>query len=192
MSDMQPIHRRILYVLLLLAGFAWIILTADKTGISTSGRIPAPIEGFIAPDFSLKTPTGEQFTLYKLHGEAVLVNIWATWCPPCRAEMPVIQKYYQQYEDQGFIVLGVNSTIQDSPLEIVLFIDQYKLTFPILLDETGELGPKYDLRSLPSSFFINRNSTIASVVIGGPMSDALLRTKIEEILRSPANYRYPP
>jgi cytochrome c biogenesis protein CcmG, thiol:disulfide interchange protein DsbE len=184
---MQPTQRRILYALLLLAGFAWIILSADKTGASTSGRIPAPREGFIAPDFSLNTPAGKQFTLYQLRGQAVLVNIWATWCPPCRAEMPAIQRYYEQYKDQGFIVLGVNSTVQDSPLDIVPFVKQYQLTFPILLDETGELSSKYDLRSLPSSFFINRDSTISSVVIGGPMSDALLRTNIEKIVKSPAN-----
>ena len=120
---MQPTQRRILYALLLLAGFAWIILSADKTGASTSGRIPAPRAGFIAPDFSLSTPAGKQFTLYQLRGQAVLVNIWATWCPPCRAEMPAIQRYYEQYKDQGFIVLGVNSTVQDSPLDIVPFVN---------------------------------------------------------------------
>jgi hypothetical protein len=79
---MQPIQRRILYVLILIAGLAWIILTADKTGASTAGRIPAPREGFVAPDFSLKPPTDELFTLSQLHGKAVLVNIWATWCHP--------------------------------------------------------------------------------------------------------------
>jgi hypothetical protein len=72
-------------------------------------------------------------------------------------------------------------------LEIVHFVIKYSLTFPILLDETGELGIKYDLRSLPSGFFINRNSTIASEVIGGPMSDAILCTNIEKILRSSMN-----
>ena len=132
--DMQPNQRRILFALLLFAGLAWIVLTADKTGASTAGRIPAPRQGFVAPDFTLKTPAGQQFTLYQFRGQAVLVNIWATWCPPCRAEMPALQKYYQQYRDQGFIVLGVNATNQDSPLEIVPFVNEYGLTFPILLD----------------------------------------------------------
>ncbi len=101
--------------------------------------------------------------------------------------MPSIQKFYQQYQSQGLVVLGVNSTIEDNPLDIVPFVTQYGLTFPILLDETGDLGPKYNLRSLPSSFFINRDGTISDVVIGGPMSDALIQTDIEAILKSPTN-----
>jgi len=72
-------------------------------------------------------------------------------------------------------------------LEIVPFVNQYKLTFPILLDETGQLGPKYDLRSFPSSFFINRDGTIANIVIGGPMSDGILSTNIVNILKSSPN-----
>ncbi|MCL4531421.1 MAG: TlpA family protein disulfide reductase [Chloroflexi bacterium] len=184
---MQPTQRRILYALILLAGLVWIFLSSDKTGASTAGRIPAPQKGFLAPDFSLETPTGEKISLSQMRGQAVLVNIWATWCPPCREEMPTIQKYYEQYKEQGFVVLGINSTVQDNPLDVVPFVNQYGLTFPILLDETGTLGPKYDLRSLPSSFFINRDGSIAEVVIGGPMSEALLRTNIEEILKSSAN-----
>jgi cytochrome c biogenesis protein CcmG/thiol:disulfide interchange protein DsbE len=184
---MQPIPRRVLYAILLLAGLAWIFFSADKTGASTSGRIPAPQKGFLAPDFSLATPKGEKISLSGLKGQAVLVNIWATWCPPCRAEMPAIEKLYEEYKGQGLVVLGVNSTVQDNPLDIVPFVNEYGLNFPILLDETGEVARKYDLRSLPSSFFINRDGTIHEVVIGGPMSEALLRTRIEEILDSTAN-----
>jgi peroxiredoxin len=184
---MQPIYRRILYGLILLAGLVWIFASVDKTGASTAGRIPAPQKGFLAPDFTLATPTGVKYTLSELKGKAVIVNIWATWCPPCRAEMPTIQKLYQEYQSQGLVVLGVNSTVQDNPLDIMPFITQYNLTFPILLDETGYLGAKYNLRSLPSSFFINRDGSIAEVVIGGPMSEALLQTNIEEILKSTAN-----
>lgn len=181
---MQPARRRFFYLLILLLGLFLIFFSADRTGTPTSGRIPLPLKGYLAPDFSLNTPTGEKINLYQLRGQAVLVNIWATWCPPCRAEMPTIQKYYLQYKDQDFVVLGVNSTIQDAPLAIIPFIKEYNLTFPILLDETGQLGPKYNLRSLPSSFFINRDSTVSNVVIGGPMSDALIRTNIEQIVNS--------
>ncbi len=138
----------------------------------------------MAPDFTLATPSGMKFSLSQQRGKAVLVNLWATWCPPCRAEMPVIQEYYQQYKDQGFIVLAVNATNQDNPLDIAPFISEYKLTFPVLLDETGEAGQLYDLRSLPSSYFINRDGTIREVVIGGPMSEALLKTNIEAIINS--------
>jgi len=183
---MQPIQRRGLYLLVLLAGLAWIAASADRTGASTAGRIPASQKGFLAPDFSLTSPNGQKYSLSGLQGKAVLVNLWATWCPPCRAEMPTLEEYYRRYQAQGLVVLGVNATAQDYPLNVVPFAQEYQLTFPILLDETGDIARKYELRSLPSSFFINRDGSVAEVVIGGPMSGALLQTYIEEILKSKA------
>ncbi len=179
---MQPLQRKVLFILILLAGVAWTLLSADRLGASTAGRIPAPRAEFLAPDFTLRTPTGESVRLSELRGQAVLVNLWATWCPPCRAEMPAIQKLYEEYRDQGFSVLAVNMTYQDDPFAIVPFVQENGLTFPLLLDETGEVAHLYELRSLPSSFFIDREGVIQEVVIGGPMSEALLRTRIESLL----------
>ncbi len=184
---MQPIQRRAIFGLILLAGLGWIMLSADRTGASTAGRIPAPQKGFLAPDFTLADPKGNNYDLASLRGKPVLLNLWATWCPPCRAEMPAIEQYYKQYQPQGLVVLGVNATNQDYPLNIVPFVQEYNLTFPILLDETGQVGRDYQVQSLPSTYFINRDGTIAEVVIGGPMSGAILQTYIEEILRSTAN-----
>lgn len=180
---MQPIQRRVFSAILLVVGLAWIFISADRSGTSTAGEIPAPREGFLAPDFSLSTPNGETFTLSELRGQAVLVNLWATWCPPCRAEMPDMQKLYDEYKDQGFMVLAVNMTYQDNPAAIVPFVQENGLNFPILIEETGKVAEQYELRSLPSSFFIDRNGIIQEVVIGGPMSEALLRTRIESILQ---------
>jgi len=175
--------RRITYSIILILGLAWIFVSTDRTGASTSGKIPAPQQGFLAPDFELQTTEGETINLSDLHGQAVLVNLWATWCPPCRAEMPSIEKVYNEYKDQGFIVLAINMTYQDTFANIAPFIDEYGLTFPILLDETSEVGTAYQLRSLPSSFFIDREGIISEVVIGGPMAEALLRTRVEQILK---------
>lgn len=176
---MSQIQRIILYSLVLIASVAWIGISADASNI-TNGF--APQEGFSAPDFTLKTPDGETYTLSELKGKAVLINLWATWCPPCRAEMPAMQTLYEEYESQGLLILAINMTHQDYPLAIVPFANDYGLTFPILLDETGETAAAYQLRSLPSSYFINRAGIITEVVIGGPMSEALLRTRIEKIL----------
>jgi cytochrome c biogenesis protein CcmG, thiol:disulfide interchange protein DsbE len=174
--------RRIpLYLLVLIAGAAWIAFNADTT--AATGKTSAPQAGFAAPDFTLQTPNGEEYTLSELKGNAVMVNLWATWCPPCRAEMPAIEKMVQEYKDQGLVVLAVNMTYQDNPADIAPFIQEYDLAFPILLDETGKVGAAYQLRSLPSSYFINRTGIIQEVVIGGPMSEALLRTRIEQILK---------
>jgi cytochrome c biogenesis protein CcmG/thiol:disulfide interchange protein DsbE len=177
---MNSTQRIILYILLLIAGTAWTFLSMDP--LIGSAAAPAPQSGFAAPDFTLRTPTGETYTLSELRGNAVLVNLWATWCPPCRAEMPAIQKIYNEYKQDGLIVLAINMTAQDNPLNIEPFMTQYNLDFPILLDETGEVGAAYQLRSLPSSYFIDRAGIISEIVIGGPMSEALLRTRIEKIL----------
>jgi len=180
---MQLIQRRILFTFILLSGLVWVFISADHTGSTTDGAIPAPREGFLAPDFTLQTLDGETVTLSDLRGQAVLINLWATWCPPCRAEMPAIQKLYAEYKDQGFEVMAVNMTYQDIPTAVLPFTQEHALTFPVLLDETGDVASKYELRSLPSSFFINRDGFIQEVVIGGPMSEALLRTRIESILK---------
>ena len=180
---MTSTYRRITDIAILLLGLAWIFASADQAGTSTAGRIPAPQQGFLAPDFELQTITGETVRLSDLRGQAVLVNLWATWCPPCRAEMPAIEQVYQEYKAQGFTVLAVDMTYQDSFADITPFVEKYNLTFPILLEPNGEMARAYQLRSLPSSFFIDREGIIREVVIGGPMAEALLRTRVEEILK---------
>lgn len=180
---MQRNQRIILYALLLIAGAAWIAISADPRGASATAGTYAPQAGFAAPDFTLETPSGETYTLSELKGQAVLLNLWATWCPPCRAEMPAIEKIYKEYKDRGFIVLAIDMTYQDDPFAVAPFAEAHGLTFPILLDETGGVAAAYQLRSLPSSYFINRMGIITEVVIGGPMAEALLRTRVEEILK---------
>jgi cytochrome c biogenesis protein CcmG, thiol:disulfide interchange protein DsbE len=175
-------QRITLYVLLFIAGTAWTILSAGESASSNSAGTSAPQVGFTAPDFTLKTQSGEIFTLTELRGQAILVNLWATWCPPCRAEMPAIQKVYDEYKDQGFVVLAVDMTAQDNPLDIAPFAKELGLSFPILLDDAGYVSKAYQLRSLPSSYFIDRNGIISEVVIGGPMSEPLLRIRVEKIL----------
>jgi cytochrome c biogenesis protein CcmG/thiol:disulfide interchange protein DsbE len=180
---MQQQQRRMLYLIILVLGFAWILISADRSGASTSGNIRAPQRGFLAPDSELKTPADETIKLSDLRGQAVLVNLWATWCPPCRAEMKSIEKIYREYKERGFAVLAVNMTYQDDPAAVMPFVREQRLSFPILLDQTGEMGSLYQVRSLPSSYFIRRDGVINEVVIGGPMSEALLRTRVEAILK---------
>jgi peroxiredoxin len=180
---MKKSQRLFTHIAILTLGLAWIIISADKTGLSISGSTSAPQKGFLAPDFNLSTTSGETIKLSDLRGQPVLVNLWATWCPPCRAEMPAIEKIYNEYKDEGLIVLAIDMTYQDTASDIPAFVNEYSLTFPILLDESGNVGTNYQLRSLPSSFFIGRDGIINEVVIGGPMAEALLRTRVEETLR---------
>lgn len=180
---MHNTQRRLLYTFILIMGFLWMIASMDPTGSSSSGKTSAPQAGFLAPDFELNTSTGETIKLSDLHGQAVLINLWATWCPPCRAEMQTIETIFNEYKDKGFTVLAVNMTYQDDPAAVTPFVNEQRLTFPILLDQTGEMGRSYQLHSLPSSYFIDREGLIKEVVIGGPMAEALLRTRVEELLK---------
>lgn len=180
---MRATPRRFIYAIFLTLGLGWIFLSVDKNNASHSGTIAAPQTGFLAPDFSLQTTDGATIRLSDLRGQAALINLWTTWCPPCRAEMPAIEKIYNEYKDQGFIVLAINMTYQDKISDIPPFAQKYNLTFPILLDETAVIGSAYQLRSLPSSFFITREGVINEVVIGGPMAEALLRTRVEALLK---------
>ncbi|MBC8503947.1 MAG: TlpA family protein disulfide reductase [Anaerolineales bacterium] len=181
MKTLDKKYRLPLYFLILLLSAAWIWVSAAPEGSTSAGEIPAPQEGFLAPDFTLETLEGELMTLSELRGSPVLINLWASWCGPCRAEMPAMQRIHEKYGDE-FIILAVNATHQDSPNAAAAFVSELGLTFPILLDHDGSVSTQYQLRSLPTSFFVNRDGIIEEVVIGGPMSEALLQTRIESLL----------
>lgn len=166
---------------LLAVGALWIFLSAAPPGETTAGRIPAPQTGFLAPDFTLQSASGESVTLSDLRGRPVLVNLWASWCGPCRAEMPAMQRLHEAYGDD-FVILAVNMTAQDSQTAALAFAAEYGLTFPILFDPSGEVGRLYENRALPSSYFVDRDGVIREVVIGGPMAEAFLITRVETLL----------
>lgn len=167
---------------LLAASALWTWASAIPASATTAGRIPSPREGFLAPDFTLETLDGGQVTLSDLRGQAVVVNLWASWCPPCRAEMPALQRVYEAYRDRGLVVLAVNVTYQDSLADATAFVRQYGLTFPVALDRRGLVANRYLLRALPSTYFVDREGVIRKVIVGGPMSEATIRTTVEEIL----------
>ena len=172
----------IVTIIILALGAVWIWLSAVTPGGTTSKEIPAPQEGFQAPDFELTTIDGEQILLSDLRGKAILLNFWATWCPPCRSEMPAMQQVYMDFEQDGFVVLAVNNLLQDRRESVEAFILDGNLTFPVLLDNLGFVSTKYQVNSMPTSFFIDPEGIIREVVIGGPMSEALLRTRVENLL----------
>jgi len=172
----------LLSTIILGAGLVWIWISRVDTAQNITRDYQIARQGFKAPDFSLSTLSGEEYTLSELMGGPVLVNIWATWCPPCRAEMPALEQVYQDYQSEGFIILGVNATSQDSVESVNSFIQEYDLSFPILLDTTGDVESIYQSGALPTSYFIDGFGIIQDIVIGGPMSEALLRIRVEELL----------
>lgn len=122
-------------------------------------------------------------TLSDLRGHPVVVNLWASWCPPCQAEMPALERVYADYNTKGLVILAINTTYQDNVQSTIEFGEQLGLTFPLLLDSDGLVSRAYQLRSLPSTFFIDPKGVIQDVVIGGPIPEALLRVRVGEILR---------
>jgi len=183
MQPTRTVRRRILFIAILVFGAGWIFLSANKEGKSTAGQVPALQKGFFAPDFTLKTLDGESVTLSDLRGKVVLLNFWATWCPPCKAEMPAFQRAYTDYAAEDFVILAVNATQQDSVEGVVEFIAEFGLSFPVVLDTAGEANRFYQVQSLPTSFFIDRDGVISEVVIGDSIAEALIRSRIEKLIK---------
>ena len=174
----------ILTIVVLVLGIGWTISSRLPPASANAEDQPAsPREGFSAPDFTLDLLGGGQVTLSELRGKTVVVNLWATWCPPCRAEMPAIEKVYRDNKNLGLVVLGVNTTNQDNEAAAAAFVQELGLTFPIPLDRDGSVSARYMLSGLPTTFFIDRKGIIRSVVVGGPMSEALVRSKVEGLLK---------
>ena len=185
-TGISPRPRRWDFVMVvsLAAAILWTVGSRLPSGVGAPlSSSPSPREGFFAPDFTLDTLQGEQVKLSGLRGKVIVVNFWTTWCPPCRAETPALEMSYEAYKDLDVVILGVNLTDQDSLKEVESFVQEFGLTYPILLDRDGAVGLLYQLSGLPTTFFINREGIIRTVVIGGPMSETSIRSKIEALLK---------
>ncbi|MBN1371985.1 MAG: redoxin domain-containing protein [Anaerolineaceae bacterium] len=167
-------------ILLLLSG-AWIAASALPPGTLAAGGVSAPRAGLLAPDFELRTLDGSSLRLSDLRGQPVIVNVWTSWCPPCKREMPAFQRVYQEYESHGLVILAVDAIQQDSLDDVRLFVSNNALTFPILLDERSEVLSTYQISAFPSTFFVDQEGVIRKVVIGA-VSEPLLRSQVEEML----------
>lgn len=173
--------RIIAYGTLLTLSLMWIYLSIVPSGSSSGEDKRIPHAGFLAPEISLSNTKGENISLINLRGKPVVVNFWASWCPPCRAEMPALQKVYKDYEAKGLVVLAVNSTIQDTRSDAEALIDQNLISFPVLFDENGNATKQYQITSLPTTFFISPDGIIREIAVGGPMPEALIRTRVDKL-----------
>ncbi len=135
----------------------------------------APAIGKPAPDFALPDPSGRVVKLSDLRGQVVWVNFWATWCVPCKRELPDIQRLYDEKHDQGLEVLEVNW--QEDGATASDFFEAHGLTLPILLDRNGQVFRQYKLQGLPDSFFIDRNGSIVAIYYG-QLSLSKMREKL--------------
>ena len=143
--------------------------TYNDTGVVDS-VIPAAVE-INAPELTLTTVDGKTESLVDFRDQVVLVNNWATWCPPCREEMPELEAYYQLHKNNGFVMIGISAG--DPVDEVQSFIAEYSLTFPIWLDPTMKALNAFNSRNLPSSFVIDPTGTIRLAWTGAISLDML-------------------
>jgi peroxiredoxin len=175
-------HRwKFVHILILVVSAGWIIFTSTTTR-SNNPELVAPQAGFLAPDFSLVDTKGNTFTLSEHRGKAIILNLWASWCKPCQAEMPALEVVSHAYRSEDVLLVGVNATNQDNQTQALDFLTTNQITFPILFDTDGNVSRAYLLQALPTTFFIFPDGTIQEVITGGPLSEALLRSKIQILL----------
>ncbi|HOK55861.1 MAG TPA: redoxin domain-containing protein [bacterium] len=138
------------------------------------------LEGKKAPDFNLKDIEGKSITLSSYEGKVVLLNFWASWCPPCREELKVIQKIYNEYKDKGVIVLCVNSGEDKEKVED--FIDENNYKFPVLLDTDSKVSDNYKVNTIPRVLLINKDGIVVKDLTGYTSeNEKILREEIEKI-----------
>lgn len=160
---------------LILLGIAGILLlsgnASSRNGQDTLSVLPAEVN-YPAPELSLKDVQGAPASLRDLRGQVILVNLWATWCPPCKHEMPTLEAYYTDHKQDGFFVVAINDG--DPAQDVVQFVKEYRLTFPVWLDPTYMATEQaFYSPNLPSSFVIDRAGVVRLRWVGEIARDTL-------------------
>ncbi len=133
-----------------------------------------------APDFTLKSMTGENVKLSELRGNVVMLNFWASWCGPCRQEMPLLNDFYNKYKKLGFVLLGVN--VEEDSSKAANYLREVPVDFPILYDNTNSVSKMYDVDAMPSTVLIDRNGNVRFLHRGYKPGDEKQYKKLMKVL----------
>ena len=159
----------------ILPGIILAIFAASSLASST-------LEGQSAPDFVLKSSAGNNLRLSEYRGDVVMINFWATWCGPCRQEMPLLDDLYGRYQRVGFTLLGVN--IDDDSRRAMKMIEELGVKFPVLFDESKEVSKLYAVDAMPVTILVDREGTVRHVHHGyKPGYEEKYLTEIRSLLR---------
>ena len=143
--------------------------------------------GFPAPDFSLRDLEGHFHRLSDLRGKVVFLNLWATWCPPCRMEMPSMERLFRHLRERGFVLLAVSQD-EGGKAAVEPFVRDLGLTFPVLVDPEHQVGDRYQVWGYPESFIIDREGRIVERVIGPRRWDSPEQVEaLEALLKAPTS-----
>ena len=154
---------------------------ALATLLTAAGPVSAQTLGSPAPDFTLKTLAGGTASLSDYTGHPVFLNFWASWCKPCRGEMSDIIAAYDAHSDQHLQVLAINLTDQERMKDVRRFVDEFRMPFPVLLDQKGKARKSYALRGVPTSVFIDAQGVVR-LVNPGPITSETIQRGLAEIL----------
>ncbi|MHB1134633.1 MAG: TlpA family protein disulfide reductase [Chloroflexota bacterium] len=144
---------------------ALLLATLVLLGGCLPGAQPAPPKvGESAPDIAFATLDGRALKLSEFRGQVVLLNFWATTCPPCRAEMPDLEAVYKEVKDRGGIVIGIDQ--RESPDTVQRFVDELKMTFPVTIDSTGAIFGRYGVQFIPTSFVVDKQGVVRFMKVG--------------------------
>jgi len=141
---------------------------------------PSAQVGKRAPDFQLPNLEGESVSLSDFQGKPVLLNFWATWCGPCRQEIPLIQGIFEERLDTGLVILTVN--IGEAPSAVNNFMQSANFSFPVLLDTNQDVALEYNIRAIPTSFFINEDGIIQAIKVGAFLNMLELKKDLNKIM----------
>ena len=149
---------------------------------AASSLASSTLEGQAAPDFVLKSSGGENLRLSEYRGDVVMINFWATWCGPCRQEMPLLDDLYGRYERVGFTLLGVN--IDDDSRRAMKMIEELGVSFPVLFDDSKDVSKLYAVEAMPVTVLVDREGTVRHVHHGyKPGYEEKYLTEIRSLLR---------
>lgn len=164
---------------LAIALFIFALPLLASAGPKSQGLAPVE-ERPPAPDFSLEDMDGEVYRLSDFRGQPVIVNFWATWCPPCRKEMPSMQRAWEQLREEGVEMLAIN--VGETPDTVFRFTADYPVEFPLLLDLDSAVTEAWPIRGLPSTFVVDPEGRIAYQAIGGrEWDDPALLAPVREL-----------
>ena len=161
-------------------GISYLLALILSLGLFNTGY--AAGKGKQANNFTLKSKSGKNIKLSEYRGQVVLLNFWASWCGPCRAEMPALDALYKKYKSLGFVVLGVN--VDDKKDKADALLKKIPVSFPILYDTDKKITELYSVSAMPSSYFIDRDGKIRSIHKGYlPEYDALYRKEVKALIK---------
>lgn len=138
-----------------------------------------PLESGPAPDFSLTTFEGQTITLSELKGQVVIINFWASWCPPCREEAPYLEATWRKYKDKGVVFIGVDYV--DAKPNALAYLDEFDITYPNGPDIAQRIAEAYGIKGVPETFYVDKTGQLRGVQIG-PLFPPTLDNKIDELL----------